>query len=442
MGVFGPNQREIAAAVEVAVTAALDKRASIENPSVPITATNIMEYLGLHGISASGATVTIEKALGVPAIWAASNFLSGTMAGLPLNLFRRTRPGREKVSGGLATILHDAVNDETSSFDWRKSFFDSVFTGGRGLTFIERNSAGKVANLWLLDPTKVTVKRTNGRKTYQYRDGRTTHTYQASEVIDVPYMLHSDGLRHRSPIMTHKEVIGLAIAVTEYGSKFFQNGGVPPFVLTGPFKSPGALDRSAVDMDTAVREAAEKRKLSLSLPTGHEIKQIGVDPEKSQLVELQRFIIEQIARIYLLPPVFLQDLTHGTFSNTEQQDLHLTKHTLTRLAKQFEQEVNLKLFGRFNTRQYVELNLDGLLRGDFKTRMEGNARAIQTGQLTPDEAREMENRPAMGGPAAKLHMQGAMLPIDKLGQQPARGIGDNGGPPLDDQEEGKPSDGS
>jgi phage portal protein BeeE len=110
---------------------------------------------------------------------------------------------------------------------------------------------------------------------------------------------------------------------------------------------------------------------------------------------------------------------------------------ITRWAKQFEQELNLKLFGRANNRQYVELNIDGLLRGDFKTRMEGNAKAIQTGQITPDEAREMENRPAMGGAAAQLLMQGAMMPIDKLGQQPARGIGDNGGPPLVGDEEGK-----
>jgi HK97 family phage portal protein len=438
MGIFGPSQRDIETAVQTAVSTALEQRASIEDPKVSISAANIVEFLGLHGISASGKKVTIDSALGVPAIWAAVNFLSGTLAGLPCVLYRKTKGGREKVSGGLAAILHDAVNDEVSSFDWRKLFFDGVFTGGRGLTFIERNAARKVSNLWPLDPTKATVKRVDGRKLYEYRDGRKTHTYAASEVIDMAYMLHSDGLRHRSPILTNKEAIGLALAVTDYGAKFFNNGGVPPFVLTGPFTSPGALSRSATDMEAAVKEAAEKRKLALSLPTGHDIKSIGVDPEKSQLVELQRFIIEQVARIYSLPPVFLQDLTHGTFSNTEQQDLHLTKHTLTRLAKQFEQELNLKLFGRGNNRQYVELNLDGLLRGDFKSRMEGNARAIQTGQLTPDEAREMENRPAKGGPADKLHMQGAMLPIDRLGQQPVNGIGHNGGPALEDDQKDNP----
>ncbi|WAX93187.1 phage portal protein [Aminobacter sp. NyZ550] len=434
MGIFGPSRREIESAVQTAVTAALEQRASIEDPKVPISASNIVEFLGLHGISASGKRVTIDNALGVPPVWAAVNFLSGTLAGLPCVLYRKTGKGREKVNGGLAAILHDAVNEETSSFDWRKSFFDAVFTGGRGLTFIERSASRKVSNLWPLDPTKATVKRVDGRKSYEYRDGRRTHVYAASEVIDMAYMLHSDLLRHRSPILTNKEAVGLAMAVTDYGAKFFNNGGVPPFVLTGPFNSPGALARSSTDMEQAVREAAEKRKLALSLPTGHEIKSIGADPEKSQLVELQRFIIEQIARIYSLPPVFLQDLTHGTFSNTEQQDLHLTKHTLTRLAKQFEQELNLKLFGRWNNRQYVELNLDGLLRGDFKSRMEGNARAIQTGQLTPDEAREMENRPATGGAAGELHMQGAMMPIDKLGQLPARGLGDSAGPALDDDQ--------
>jgi HK97 family phage portal protein len=196
------------------------------------------------------------------------------------------------------------------------------------------------------------------------------------------------------------------------------------------------LERSSADMEAAVQNAAKQRKLALSIPTGHEIKSIGADPEKSQLVLLQRFVIEQIARIYSLPPVFLQDLTHGTFTNTEQQDLHFVKHTLKRWVEQFEQELNLKLFGRGNGKQYVELNVDGLLRGDFKTRMEGYARAITTGQLAPDEAREMENRPKMGGAAGKLHMQGAMLPIDKLGQvKPAVKSGTDD-PSQEDEQDG------
>ncbi|NMG39895.1 phage portal protein [Chelativorans sp. ZYF759] len=359
--------------------------------------------------------MTIDSALGVPAVWAAANFLPGTLAGLPLHLYKRTSSGRERASGGLATVLHDAVNPGMSSFDWRIYMFGQVFTEGRGVTFIERNATGKPMNLWPLDPGGVTVKRKNGQKVYEYRDGQSRKVvYEASEVIDIPFMLKRDMLGHRSPILTNKDVVGLAQAVTRYGSKFFQNGGVPPFAITGPFQSAGALQRSADDLAAAVQKAAKENRLALSLPPGHDIKQLGVDPEKSQLVELQRFIIEQIARIYSLPPVFLQDLTHGTFSNTEQQDLHLVKHTIKRWVEQFEQELNLKLFGRNNNRQYAEMNVDGLLRGDFKARMEGYAKGIQNAILKPNEVRRRENLPD-DPEGDKLLVQGATVP---LGSQP------------------------
>lgn len=396
-----------------------EKRASIESPQVPISNANIMQFLGLDGwASASGVPVTIESALTVPAVWAAVNFIAGTLAGLPLHVYRKTDSGREKVSGGLASVLHDAPNDEMSSFAWRKYLFEQMLTGGRGLSFIERNAANRVINLWPLIPEQAAVKREEGRKFYEYRDGGRVLRYAASEIVDLPFMLHSDQLSHRSPLMTNKDVIGLAIAVTQYGSKFFQNGGVPPFAIEGPFQSPGAVQRASEDLMQAVRNAARENRLALSLPAGHSIKELGADPEKMQMVELQRFCVEQIARIYSLPPTFLQDLTHGTFSNTEQQDLHFVKHTLKRYVEHFEQELNLKLFGRQNNRQYVEMNVDGLLRGDFKTRMEGMAQAIQNGLLTPNEGRAMDNRPSMPN-GDDLLIQGATVP---LGSQPTNDL--------------------
>ncbi|MNH97725.1 Phage portal protein [compost metagenome] len=131
------------------------------------------------------------------------------------------------------------------------------------------------------------------------------------------------------------------------------------------------------------------------------------------MIEARRFQVEEIARAYQLPPVFLQDLSRATFSNAEQQDLHLVKHLIGQWAKALEDEMNLKLFGRGGNR-YIEHNLDGLLRGDFKTRMEGWGLAIQNGIRTPDEVREKENLPLKGGEADKLHIQGATVP---LGQQ-------------------------
>lgn len=375
----------------------------------------INELFGFFGMqSAVGVAVNTETALGVPAMWDAVNFIAGTIAGLPFNVYRRSGEDRVKVGGQVADLLHDAVNDETSSFDWRKLTFEQVLTTGRAFTYIERGRTGLPQNLWPLDPAKMTVMKDGNRKTYQYRENSRTVAYQAAEIIDIPFMLKSDGYSHRGPIATNRDVIGLAIAATEYASRFFQNGGVPPFAVTGNFQSGKALKRASDDLEAAVKKASKEDRQAITLPAGLEIKAIGVDPEKSQLVETQRFLIEQIARIYALPPTFLQDLSHGTFSNTEQQDLHFVKHTLKRWAEQFEQEVNLKMFGRGRKSRFAELNMDGILRGDFQSRMEGNARAIQTGQLTPNEARKMDNRPAKPN-GDDLLIQGATVPI---GTQP------------------------
>lgn len=400
-----------------------EERSSAENPNVPISSESILAMLGFSGNSAAGVNVTIEAALGVPAIWAAVNFIAGTMAGLPLHVYKKTASGREKVEGGLAAILHDAVNDECSSFEWRKYSFDRVLTSGRSLTFIERNNAGQIINLWPLNPAEVTVRRKDGRRFYERKVGKGAVVYSASEVIDIPFMLNADMLTARSPILANKDTIGLAIAATNYGSRFFNNGGVPPFLMTGNFASGAGLNRASSDLEQAVKNAAKEGRLALTLPAGHDIKSIGVDPAKSQLVELKRFLIEEIARVYSLPPNFLQDLSHGTFSNVEQQDLHFVKHTIKRWVEQVEQELNLKLFGRAGNDHYVEFNLDGLLRGDFKTRMEGYAQAIQNGVLKPNEARRQENRP--DDPQGDvLLIQGATVP---LGSQPVTNPAPQGG---------------
>lgn len=406
-----------------------DIRRKPEVREVAQSAPNFLEVFGLgSGQTASGVVVTTESALSVPAIFAAVNFIAGTLAGLPLNLYKRSGEDRQRVTNDpLAAILHDAVNDGVSSFAWRKHKFEQALTGGRGLTFIERDGLGRVMNLWPLDPSKVTIKRVDGSAIYEYREpGRKLVRYEASEIIDIPFMLKADGLSHRGPIATNRDVIALAIAATNFGSKFFQNGGVPPFAVTGNFGSGAAMGRASDDLAEATRKAAREQRQALVLPSGLDIKPLGTDAQKSQLVELKRFLVEEFARIYSLPPTFLQDLSHGTFSNTEQQDLHFVKHTIKRWVEAFEQELNLKLFGRKNRKLFVEMNMDGLLRGDFKARMEGYAQGIQNGVLMPNEARRMENRPDDKA-GDMLMIQGATVPIANQIKAPAdTGAGNDG----------------
>jgi HK97 family phage portal protein len=381
---------------------------NLENPNAPISADNFLQVMGWGDMYASaGVNVNVDTALGVPAIWTAVNFIAGTIAGLPLQVYRKMPDGgREKAQVELATMLHDAVNEGMSSFEWRKYSFEQVLTGGRSVTYIERDNTGRIVNLYPLDPTKVRVELLlNGRKIY--RSNATV--YEAPDVLDIPFMLKPNMVDSRGPISTNKDAIGMAIAASRYGSKAFQSGGIPPAVLQGPFSSGAAAARASEDIAATTLKLAKEGRPIMALPMGHELKTIGLSPENMQLIELQRFSIEQIARIYSLPPVFLQDLTHGTFSNVEQQDLHFVKHTVKRWVEQFEQEMNLKFFGR-GSEFYVEMNMDGLLRGDLKTRMEAYATAIQNGIRTPNEVRISENMPVKDN-ADDLLIQGATVPL-------------------------------
>jgi HK97 family phage portal protein len=185
-----------------------------------------------------------------------------------------------------------------------------------------------------------------------------------------------------------------------------------------------AMKRAMADVQRSIDTARESGSQITSIPPGYELKPIGIDPDKGQMTDARKFQIEEIARILQIPPVFLQDLSNGTFSNTEQQDLFFVKHLIGQWAEALEEEMNLKLFGQRNGGRYVEHNLDGLLRGDFLSRMNGLGQAVQNSLLSPDEARALENRPAKGGNADKLFMQGATVPIDSMAAAPADPVDD------------------
>lgn len=381
---------------------------SIENPTVPISATGFLEFFGVS--TDSLPAVTVERAMSEPTVAASVGFLSRTLANLPLHAYRSKDDRPERLGGKLQRVLNEAPNAEWSSFAARQYFWQQVFTRGRGLFYIERLGSNP-DSLWPMDAAKTTVKRVAGRKVYTY----VGKTYAAADVVDVPFMLKDDQLGVRSPIQLASSAIQLALAMAKYGAGFFAGGGVPPLALTGTLPTGAeAVKRALNDQRRAIDAARETGSPIFPVPTNYKLEPVGFDPAKGQMVEAQKFLVEQIARPFNLPPVFVGDLSHGTFSNTEQQDLQLAKHVVAHWSKALEDELNLKLFGAANNRRYVEHSVDGLMRGDFKTRMEALSRAIQTALLTPDEARGLENRPPMPG-GDKLYIQGATVP---LGTQP------------------------
>jgi HK97 family phage portal protein len=399
-----------------------EERSSPENPTVPVSAANFLQFFGIQ--AGPLETPTTDKALTVPAVASAVAFLSRSMANLPLHAYRDLGGdrGSEKVGGSLQRMLNEAPNPQWTSFGMRQYFWQQVFTEGRGLAWIER-AARDATYLWPLDATKTTVRRDGMRKVYTY-NGK---DYDGADVIDVPFMLKSDQLSVRSPLVLGGGTIAVALAMRDYSGGFFAGGGVPPLALEGPMPAGAdALKRAQADVKRSIDGAKKRGEAIMPIPAGYTLKPIGFDPDKGQMTDAMRFIVEEIARLFNLPPVFLQDLTRGTFSNTEQQDLQLVKHLISHWAKALEEELNLKLFGPTSNRRYCEHNLDGLMRGDFKTRMEGLALGVNSALLTPEEARALDNRPTKPG-ADKLYIQGATVPIGSQPQEGAQPPADEGG---------------
>ena len=383
---------------------------SLENPEIPISDPRCLEII-FGRVSGSVSRSTI---LALPAVWCSVQFIASTIAALPLHSYRKEGSARERTGGRIEQLISRNINREWTSFRWRKYCMQEALLEGRALTLINRgdNGQGLPVSFRALKPTAIEVDQDNDGNTI-YRNIEENVTYQASEIIDVPWMLADDGITHINPVAKLAESLGLTESLGKYAKQLFDNGGIPPMILQGPINSPAAAVRASNDITRSLMD--RKNRNVLVMPPGHELKQVGFNPEDGQMIEARRFQIEEVARVYNLPPIFLQDLTHGTYANTEQQDLHVVKHTVMQWLRNWEQELNLKLF-QSNTNRFVEFNVDGLLRGDFQSRMDGYSKAITNGVYKPSEAREKENLPP--DPTGDVLLAPAnTLPIDKLGEK-------------------------
>ena len=291
-----------------------ERRTSPEDPRVPISAANFLEFFGVEKTALPA--VTIDSALTVPAFACGVAFLSRTLALLPLHAYRSTEQGAKKITGGKLAIVVKTPNEEFNGFKFRQYFWQQVFTGGRGLAWIERGAANQPEQLWLFNPSRTRIKRKGFKLIYEY-DGK---EYDAADVIDVPFMLRPDQTGHFGPVGLARKALQLALAMDDYAANFFAGGGVPLLALVGPMASgTDALKRQQGDVDNAIAVAKKDGKAIFPIPPGYKLEAVGFDPEKGQMTEARRFQVEEFARALQLPPVFLQDLTHASFSNAEQQ---------------------------------------------------------------------------------------------------------------------------
>ena len=199
-----------------------------------------------------------------------------------------------------------------------------------------------------------------------------------------------DGIVGYSPISMAKNAVGMALACEEYGAKFFENGASPSGVLEHPstIKNPDKLRES---WNSLFQGSSNSHRICV-LEEGLAFKPISISPNEAQFLETRKFQIDEIARIFRIPPHMVGDLERASFSNIEEQSLEFVKYTLNPWISRWEQAIQRSLFLESEKREYfVKFNVDGLLRGDYESRMNGYATARQNGWMSANDIRELEN---------------------------------------------------
>lgn len=384
-------------------------------------------YSFLFGRTTSGKPVNERTAMQTTAVYACVRILAEAVASLPLHVYEYQDDGGKKLvhDHPLYYLLHDEPNPEMTSFVFRETLMSHLLIWGNAYAQIIRDGAGRVLGMYPLLPDKMEVQRDDkGNIYYVYsRNSDENPTFKeygniklkAEDVLHIPG-LGFDGLIGYSPIAMAKNAVGMTLACEEYGASFFANGANPGGVLEHPgvLKDPSKVRES---WNSVYRGVSNAHKIAV-LEEGMKYQQIGIPPEEAQFLETRKFQINEIARLYRIPPHMVGDLDKSSFSNIEQQSLEFVKYTLDPWVIRWEQSLQRSLFLPGEKGKYfIKLNVDGLLRGDYQSRMNGYAVGRQNGWFSANDIREMENmNPIPDEQGGNLYLiNGAMTKLEDAG---------------------------
>lgn len=339
--------------------------------------------------STSGINVTPLKALGVPTVYACVNHLAKDVAKLPIKLYRRVDGRKEEATDHpLYSLMHDAPNAEMTSTDFRKAMQANLSLRQNAVAIIVRNGRGEVAELYPVDPVDLRLHREKyGPLEYWVDNVR----QDPSKILHLKGFT-VNGVAGHDLIHTVHDVIGLAVALQDNAAKFFGNGSRPGGLLSHPGSlSDKAFARLKEEMEQKHGGVQNAYKMMI-LEEGLKYESSRVDNDKSQFIESRKHQDVAICQVFGVQPHKVGILDRATFSNIEQQNIEYVVDTLLPELRTWEQALNAKLLSpRERGEYYFEFNVDGQLRGDFKTRMEGYAIARQNGWMNADEIRSLEN---------------------------------------------------
>lgn len=400
----------------------------------------LVDWVNGGEATSSGEHINEENALKVPAVKAAVTVLAETMATLSLDVYQTLKSGRNQPATDhpVQHILHTEPNQEISSFVWRNTTQIHLGTYGNGYALIQRTISGsKPVALWprLPNPDRTRPYRNeqDGAIWYEMRDenGRLEEPVPARDMLHIPYF-SLDGILGKSPVRMIREAIGGNKAAERFANEVFKNGATPQ----GFFKHPGQLSEAAYARLKASRaqqsEHGNRHKTDI-LEEGMEFQAVSMNPAAVQMIEVRRFLIEEIARAYRIAPHLLQDLTHGNYNNVTELGRQFIVYTMMPWCSLWAAEINRKLL---KPPYFCQFNFEPFLKGDYTARAGFYRTMFGIGVYSVNDIRHKEGENPIEHPNAdERFVPLNMVPLSKATEEkPAPGSQEPkpGAPPVGD----------
>ena len=374
----------------------LAKRGVLQDPN---------SWLSRHFVrqTQSGIEVTEQSALTFSAVFSCVSVLSRSLAAMPLPVYQRRGRGRERAREHPAyNLLHSQPNREMTSYTFRSTLMAHLALWGNAYAEIVKERDGTPQSLWMIPPWRVEPMRTADKGNLYYE----VELPNGQKKELQPYrMLHImglgvDGNKGLSPIAMHRQGVGMGLAAEEFGARFFGQGTNLGGIIEIPGKMRDETIRGLRADIQSKHEGLGKSHRLLFLEEGLKYHQAGMPMTDAQFLESRKFQINEVARIYNIPPHMIGDLDRATFSNIEHQTIEFVTHTMTPWLVNWEQELNRKMFTGDD--YYAEFLVEGLLRGDSQSRAQFYNQMFNIGAYSINDIREKENENPIG-PEGDVH---------------------------------------
>jgi HK97 family phage portal protein len=348
--------------------------------------------------SLSGTSVDSQTALQINAIYSAVSLISDTISTLPVDVFIRRDGARYPFRPRPSWIVQPDIDTTKEAF--YGSVIVSLLLDGNSFIRIYSNPQGEIVNLTVLNPMDVEIKRTGiGRVGFVVRGEDRMLT--TDEIIFIPDLVRPGHIRGVSRVEALKENFGLAMALEKYAAKFFGSGTQ----TSGVIEIPG---NATAEQAKAMQEAFDSRHKGWSkahktavLSGGAQYKPTNIPNDQAQFLDSRRMAVEDVARAFNVPPHLLGLPGTNTYASVEQNNLAWVTHGLRPIVQKIEGALS-PLMSRYagGEQAFIRFNLDGLLRADINSRMTAFSTGLQSGFLTINDVRRIEDLPPINDPSA------------------------------------------